>query len=112
MNVKARLIEPGTAYFIGNVLKNCGMYRKKMFNYSFNIILSFIFVITIFCILYFAKTNKNEKLKNKERDDYQKQVFMLDTIKKIKQLKEKSHNEMASNIPFESSLHHQDKIFI
>lgn len=112
MNVKANLIEPGTAYFMGRVLKNCGIYRKQIFNYGLNVALGLLFFSILYIILHYAKIRKLEKTRNKNFDEYQQQIVIMDTIKKIKLLKEKEHNELASNIPFESSLHHQDKIFL
>lgn len=109
---KATLIEPGTANFMGHILKRCGTIRKKRYNYIFNIIIGTIFFTILVGTLYYAKKAKQSKANTKQMDDYQKQVYVMETIQKIHNIKNNYHNELASNIPFESELHQKDKNFM
>lgn len=109
---KASLIEPGTANFMGSILKRCGTFRKKRYNLAFNIIIGICFFTILFITLYYAKQAKQSSKDTKSMSDYQKQVHIMETIQKIRNIKNTYHNELASNIPFESELHKKDKLFM
>lgn len=109
---KAKLIEPGTANFMGHILKRCGIIRKKRYNLIFNVCIGIIFVLVLGSTLYYAKQVKTRKNETKQMDDYQKQTYIMETIQKIHNIKNTYHNELASNIPFESELHKKDKLFM
>ena len=109
---KASLIEPGTASFMGHILKRCGLNRKKRYNLIFNVFLGMTFVLVLGSTLYYAKKVKEHKSETKQMDDYQKQTYIMETIQKIHNIKNTYHNELASNIPFESELHKKNKLFM
>ena len=109
---KASLIEPGTANFMGHILKRCGVIRKERYNNILNVCIGTMFVLVVGGTLYYAKRVKNHKKQTKQMDDYQKQAYIMETIQKIHNVKNTYHNELASNIPFESELHKKDKLFM
>lgn len=108
----ARLIEPGMRYYTSHMLKRC-RYHKFIYNsYIFNIIGGFCFVSVIITLLWYCKQAKDKKDKNKDKIQEQKELILLDTIKKMNYFDQKRKSEMISNVPFESELHHEDKLFI
>ena len=71
---------------------------------------SFIAVLAI--LLWYCKKAKDDKDKNKNKIQEQQEMALLDTIKKMRFYDQKRKSELISNVPFESDLHHQDKIFM
>lgn len=113
-NIKqtAKLIEPGMQYYTDQMLKQC---KKSKFSYHsliFNMIGGISFVTILAILLWYCKKAKDDKDKNKDKIQEQQEMALLDTIKKMRFYDQKRKSELISNVPFESDLHHQDKIFM
>lgn len=108
----ASLIEPGMRYYTDHMLKRCRKNKYIYHSYIFNIIGGICFFAVLFTLLWYCKKEKEEKEKNKNKIQEQKEIILLDTIKKMKFYDQKRKSEMISNIPFESELHYEDKLFM
>ena len=108
----ASLIEPGMRYYTDNMLKRCRKNKYIYNSYIFNIIGGICFFAVLFTLLWYCRREKEEKDKNKDKIQEQKEIVLLDTIKKMRVYDQKRKSEMISNIPFESELHYEDKLFM
>jgi hypothetical protein len=109
---QAKLIEPGTAFYVSNMLTQCN-YKKKIYsNIILNIVLFILFIIIVSITLYYANVNKNNKIRYKDDIEYKKHYAYIEFMKKIKYYDKKRKSEMISHIPFESKFHRESKMFL
>lgn len=71
--MKPTLVEPGTRYFIGGVLRNCCNTKTNIVNWNVNVILILIFIGFISSIIYLG-SKKERTLNNSQMsfDTYMK----------------------------------------
>jgi len=109
---QAKLIEPGTAFYISNMLTQCN-YKKKIYsNIILNIVLFIVFIIIVSITLYYANVNKKQRHLYKDDIEYKKQSAYIEFMKKIKYHDRKRKSEIISHIPFESKFHKETKMFL
>jgi|UniRef100_A0A6C0BZ78 hypothetical protein len=98
-----KLIESGTKYFLKESLKNCKELKQSYYNHIVNIGLFSLFIIFLGFILYYKKGNKLNPHEKKQKM-LDKEKFILDKIRVIREKNRKDANDLITNLPnFESS---------
>lgn len=106
MSFRAQLIEPSMKHYTKVILQKCKETRFKYHSLLLNIGMIVLFIGIIGSILYFSKKNKEEQDLQLEERKLQKEVYIMDTLRKIKAMEKEKRSTMISSIPYE------DKIFL
>ena len=91
---KIALVDPGTQFFFKHVLQQCKRRKFLMYNTIFNTAGFIIFFFILAYILWECRQKKH--VWNTNIDERNK--YTLEALKRIKQLDDKRHHEMASNL--------------
>ena len=110
--MKTSLLEPGMKYYTKELFKRCKDKRKTYYNTIFNLLFGIITITVIILFLWNGRKSKIYKEMNKNKIEREKQEYIIETCKKMDDLKEKKRCEMISCLPFESEIHQQDKFFV
>jgi len=111
MNNKPALIEPGTKYFLKEVLKKVHIEKTTYDNDLLNVFLFLIFLFIGFFILNYKYKSKPNDEQKKEKDILKK-TYILNKIKQLSEKKRKKYDEMITNLPkFESNFEMLHKKF-
>lgn len=97
-NTKPSLVEPGVKYFLGQTLKQCKDFKDKHNNLLFNIFLLVLFLVILASILlykYKGKLSASEK----ERNNREKQQYVLTRIKNFQDAKRLASQELITGLP-------------
>ncbi len=98
-----KLIESGTKYFLKESLKNCKELKQSYYNNLVNIGLFSFFIMLLGLILYYKKKKKLNPQEKKQKM-LEKEKFILDKIRVIREKERKETNDLITNLPkFESS---------
>lgn len=92
------LVEPGTRYFLSETLKQSHEFRLKYENYMVNIGLFIFFLICLGGLLFYkykGRLTPEEKQKNEK----QKQQYILSKIKMFQDNKRRMHQELITGLP-------------
>lgn len=100
MSLHAKLIEPSMKHYTNNILQQCKETRFKYNSFLLNIGMILLFTGIIGSILYFSNKNKEEQVSQLEERKLQKEVYIMDTLRKIKTMEKNSRDEMISSIPY------------
>jgi hypothetical protein len=95
---KPILIEPGVRSFLGETLKQCHKFKETHYNFIFNIVMFFAFILILGILLLYKYKGKptQEELYQKE---LQKEQYLLDKIKAYQQNKLKAHQQLITGLP-------------
>ena len=97
----ANLIEPTMAKYTKIVLQKCKETRYKYNSILLNIGMVAILIGVIGCILYYSKKSKEEQELHQEERNTQKEIYIMDTLRKIKAMEKQRRDEMIQNIPYQ-----------
>ena len=101
-NNSPQLIETGTKYFMKESLKNCRQLKQTYYSNIVNIILLITFFSIVTGFLYYKKREKPTD-EEKKKLNLEKETFILEKIKTIREAKRKETNDLITNLPkFES----------
>lgn len=106
MSFRAQLIEPSMKHYTKVILQKCKETRFKYNSFILNVGMIVLFFVIIGMILYFSKKSKEEQDSHIEERKLQKEIYIMDTLRKIKAMEKEKRGEMISNISY------QDKIFL
>jgi lipopolysaccharide/colanic/teichoic acid biosynthesis glycosyltransferase len=90
-NTNPYLIEPGVKYFLKETLKNCNNMKMKYYNNVVNIML-LIFLVAVITIILMYKYKGNVSYEEKNMREHNKQVYILEQIKKYQSMKQNTNN--------------------
>jgi len=90
-NTNPYLIEPGVKYFLKETLKNCNNMKMKYYNNVVNIML-LIFLVAVITIILMYKYKGNISYEEKNMKEHNKQVYVLEQIKKYQSMKKNTNN--------------------
>jgi hypothetical protein len=90
-NTNPYLIEPGVKYFLKETLKNCNNMKMKYYNNVVNIML-LIFLVAVITIILMYKYKGNISYEEKNMKEHNKQVYVLEQIKKYQSMKQNTNN--------------------
>lgn len=97
-----KLIAPNVKFFFKNILKNCNNIKNNNFNFFYNLTLFFIFIIILFCILFFKYKGYKNSIQNYEKNLKDKQYIMSKLIfynKTNIENNQRIKNNMITNLP-------------
>ncbi len=97
-NKTPQLIETGTKYFLKESLKNCRELKHTYYSKIINILLLITFIGIIGGFLYYKKKGKLSP-EEKKKQILEKEKFILDKIKSIREDNRKLTNELITNLP-------------
>lgn len=101
-NKTPQLIETGTKYFLKESLKNCRELKYSYYSKIINVALLITFIGIIGGFLYYKKKGKLTQ-EEKKNQTIEKEKFILDKIKNIREDNKKRTNKIITNLPnFES----------
>lgn len=95
---KPVLTEPGTKFFLSQILKQCHIVKDTFRNTVINIGFFTLF-ITILGLILFFKYKGKPTLVEKQQKDREKQEYILSKITKIQQAKRLAHQELITGLP-------------
>ena len=95
---KPVLTEPGTTFFLSQILKRCHTIKDTFHNTIINIGLFLLFVIVFVLILLYKYKGKTS-IVEKHQKDLEKQQYILSKITKIQQAKRVAHQELITGLP-------------
>jgi hypothetical protein len=95
---KPVLVESGTKYFLGNILKNCKEFKNKYYDTLFNIFLLFIFLLILGIILLYKYKGKLTPSEKAEKEK-QKMQYILSKIKNYQEAKRQASQELITGLP-------------
>lgn len=110
--MKASLIENCMKSYTKDMLTQCKINKKNYYNTIFNISIGIIIFFILFLFLWNGRHTKLYKEKNKEKIEREKQEYIIQTCKAMKEYDNQKRCKMISSLPFESHLHNTDKNFI
>ena len=93
-----QLTETGTKYFMKESLKNCRELKKNYYSKIINIGLLLAFIGIICGFLYYKKSGKLTT-EEKKKKMFEKEKFILDKIKSIREDNRKLKNDLITNLP-------------
>ena len=88
-------------HYTNIILQKCKETRFEYNSILLNIGMIILFIGIIGSILYFCNKNKEEQDSQLEERKIQKEIYITDTLRKIKAMEKERHNEMISNIPYD-----------
>lgn len=106
MSFRARLIEPSMKQYTKVILQKCKETRFKYHSLLLNIGMIIVFIGILGSILYFSRKNKEVQDSQIEEKKVQKEIYIMDTLRKIKAMEKERRGTMISSIPYD------DKIFM
>lgn len=110
--MKASLVENCMKSYTKEMLTRCKLNKKNYYNIIFNISFGIIMFSVLGLFLWNGRNTKLYKEKNKEKNEREKQEYIIKTCKAMKEHDNQRRCQMISSLPFESHLHKKDKIFI
>jgi hypothetical protein len=95
---KPALTEPGVKYFLNHTLKQCHIIRDNFHNTVFNIGLFIAFLIVLGVILIYKYKGRLTPVEI-EKNNKQKQQYILSKIKNFQHAKRIAHQELITGLP-------------
>jgi hypothetical protein len=92
------LTEPGTKYFLSSTLKKCNMKRNKLHTFYLNVLLLFIFSMTVVLFLVYKFKNKPTMV-DKQYKKKQKEMYILSKVRNVIERKEREQTNSLTNLP-------------
>ena len=95
---KPMLVEPGTKYFLNEMLKQCHVFRKKYENTILNIALFLAFVLVLAILLIYKYKGKMTEEEMYQKD-FEKQQYILSKIKNYQDVKLRTQQSLITGLP-------------
>ena len=92
-----KFVEPGVNYFYKEILKSCHTTKINFYNKITNLAIVASILLVAVAILYYKKSTKRDKTKNKEVLEKTKQRYILDKLKMYNNNKLHEREELINN---------------
>ena len=98
MSLNPKLCEPGTKYFMSNMLKECHKFKLQYISFFFNIGMMFLFIAMVGgFLLYRYKgrlTISEVALKNRKKEEY-----IMSKLQFLSAIRNNNSQDMITNLP-------------